>query len=305
MACVVLLGVAGLSNVVLYQLHEDGFNTTKWTEFFAPNISKIEEKKELFELLQSEHIVVTALLFSTLFGAFLIHQLQLYYIRRAKITNRQMMKKPEQVKKPAPHIGLKEITNALDPHFEELNLAGLVYAYYKSSFISKWKVDTDHDLSVLLPLVPGGKHNFTVLWGDGQCSKITAHDQDEVKHTYKEPGIYTIILDGDVDGFSFNCTGKGDYHFSCSQIVNILQWGWLKLGKSHQFYGCVNLEVSATDLLDMSGVESTEYMFYNCSSFNGDISHLDTTNIKNMSHMFCGNLYLSRNYIYLITYYLI
>jgi surface protein len=52
------------------------------------------------------------------------------------------------------------------------------------------------------------------------------------------------------------------------------------------FYGCENLNSSATDNLDLIGTTTLNNMFKNAIIFNGNISGLDTSQVTNMSSMF-------------------
>ncbi|MCA6066183.1 BspA family leucine-rich repeat surface protein [Chryseobacterium sp. RG1] len=104
---------------------------------------------------------------------------------------------------------------------------------------------------------------------------------------------------------------------SSSKLKNINQWGdvnWVP-DLSQMFYGCNNLEITATDIPDFSNVTNMSYMFYNCSSlitvpnmsnwdvsnvttmyymfgfadhFNQDIGNWDVSNVTDMSYMFDG-----------------
>jgi len=81
------------------------------------------------------------------------------------------------------------------------------------SFVSTWNTtnsgSTDND-QIQLPLESGGNYNFTVEWGDGTNSHITAWDQEDVTHTYPESGEYTIYINGTIEGWSFDDEGDAE-----------------------------------------------------------------------------------------------
>ena len=193
----------------------------------------------------------------------------------------------------------------LSPHFTELKLADLVSAYLGNPFISTWRVGTQyvhivdkdldepdetrtHAMHITLPLNANGTYDFVVEWGDGSSAHIMSHDQAEVRHTYACKGDYIVQLNGTVKGFAFGEHGIDDEAHPCSQqIIDISQWGCVQLANiGAQFYGCSHLNVSAQDVLDLTGVTNMESMFSCASSFNGDVSQWDTGSVTNMENMF-------------------
>ena len=187
------------------------------------------------------------------------------------------------------------------------------------TFVSTWKTDnagTSNDNQITLPLEASGTYDFSIYWGDGTKSDITAYDQVlqsetvAVTHSYPIAGTYEVQIDGVINGFRFNDGGDK------AKITDISQWGDLLLGNlARYFYGCANLTVTATDILDVSGVSNFAHMFHNCTSlttlnvsnwdvsnsmsFSGtfygcselitlDVSSWDTSDLKNISSMFRG-----------------
>ncbi|MCY3414927.1 MAG: BspA family leucine-rich repeat surface protein [Candidatus Heimdallarchaeota archaeon] len=180
-------------------------------------------------------------------------------------------------------------------------------------FISKW--DTDN-LSIgssglkqiSLPLVSSGTYLFYINWGDGTWNVINSWDQSEVTHTYSTDGIYTVYIDGTLNGWRFNNAGDK------LKITEISQWGNINFGNLNSyFYGCSNLVLTATDAPDLTGT-STLYqtfkdcinlgaggsmntwdvsnviymhdMFFNASSFNQEISNWNVSSVTSMNNMF-------------------
>ena len=155
-----------------------------------------------------------------------------------------------------------------------------------------------------LPLEATGSYNFTVIWGDGNVEKISAWDDAKVTHTYASAGTYTVIIRGEITGWRFNNGGDK------TKIYDIIEWGPLRLGNNNGYFqGCVNLTVSATDILDLTGtttfrdafydcsslatvpsmnewdisnITSTYAMFYNCQLFTQDISNWDVSSVTSM-----------------------
>jgi len=201
-----------------------------------------------------------------------------------------------------------------------------IYLFGKGalSFISKWdtnnvNVNSTYINQIKLPLLSSGVYDFIVDWGDGNKNLINSYNNPEIIHTYNEPGVYTIILLGEIDGFSFNSKGLvEDFTFTSYgdilKLLEISKWGSLKLGNSgNYFYGAVNLKISAEDKLDLEGITNfsfmfglcynldnienieswdlknavnTKGMFYHASLFNQDIGSWNVSNVTDMNYMF-------------------
>ena len=179
--------------------------------------------------------------------------------------------------------------NFSKPHknrFEGISLEPINDLGFKNAFISVWRTSAVSSGSsgsnqVIFPLESYGIYNFTVDWGDGTNDTITRWDQPEVNHTYGTSGVYRIIINGEIEGFRFD--GSGDRN----KIIDIINWGSLRLGNNGgYFWGCSNLDVSATDVLNLSGVTDMSGMFRDAHSFNGDLSSWDVSSVTDMSGMF-------------------
>ncbi|MDD4251191.1 MAG: BspA family leucine-rich repeat surface protein [Candidatus ainarchaeum sp.] len=134
---------------------------------------------------------------------------------------------------------------------------------------------------IKLPLYNGGSYNFLVDWNDGSTSKITSYNQAEVTHTYDVNGEYTIKIIGEITGFRFNNSGDK------LKLIDIKNWGSLRLGNSgNYFYGCANMNSSATDVLDLTGTTNLSNTFNKAVSFDGDIGSWDVSNVTNIGYMF-------------------
>jgi surface protein len=74
-----------------------------------------------------------------------------------------------------------------------------------------------------------------------------------------------------------------------SRLVDIENWGIAKwTSMESAFYGCNNLNISATDVPNLSGVLSMAQMFGNCTSLNGptNIGLWNTSSVTNMGSLF-------------------
>ena len=157
------------------------------------------------------------------------------------------------------------------------------------AFISQWKTDnagTSEDNQITLPLVSSGTYDFTVDWGDGSQDTITAHDDAAVTHTYAAAGTYTVEITGTISGWQFADGGDKD------KILDVSQWGDLAFGVNEgHFFGCSNLDVSATDAPDLTGVTSLQACFRDSGIGEADLSAWDVSSVTTMSSMFRGSAF--------------
>ena len=131
-------------------------------------------------------------------------------------------------------------------------------------------------------LVSDGDYDFYVDWGDGSRDNITGYNQSEVTHQYSSTGIYEVRIRGGITGWQF--AGVGDY----DKITEISKWGPLRFvdNDGSLFYGCSNLELTATDNLTLANTAGT--IFRNCTNLGsgGNMSNWNTSNITSMYESF-------------------
>ncbi|WP_422106263.1 BspA family leucine-rich repeat surface protein [Winogradskyella sp.] len=144
-------------------------------------------------------------------------------------------------------------------------------------FITKWETTTNNE-SITVPTFSGETYNYTVDWGDGT---IDTGFTGNAIHTYAVAGTYTVSISGTFPRIYFTINNNS------RKIIDITQWGdnpWTSMERA--FLGCVNLNISATDAPDLSGVTDLSYMFYFTDAMNGAIGHWDVSTVTTMSHMF-------------------
>ncbi len=163
-----------------------------------------------------------------------------------------------------------------------LLVAGGVFS--QNPFITTWKTNnpgTSDHISITIPTTGGG-YNYDVDWdndGDYDQMGITGN----VTHNFGTPGTRTIGIRGSFPRIYF--ANFGDRQ----KLLGISQWGdiaWTSMEAA--FYGCSNLNISATDVPNLSVVTNMVFMFGDCSNLNGpsNIGNWNTAAVTNMSHMF-------------------
>ena len=156
---------------------------------------------------------------------------------------------------------------------------------YAALFRSTWKISADGE-TITLPLVNDAMYtyNFTVDWGDGSpISKITAHDDPAITHTYTTAGDYELLIAGTLEAWSFNNDNTGDK----DKILSVESFGDLGYTNlSGAFHGSTNLSAFAggvtSDVTDMAN------MFNGATSANPDVSNWDVSKVTTMENMFNG-----------------
>ena len=158
------------------------------------------------------------------------------------------------------------------------------------TFISVWNTEktnpgSSNGSQVKLPLESQGFYDFTVNWGDGNYDTIISWNQEEVTHTYDSEGVYTIIINGTLIGWSFKDGGDK------LKLLEVKEWGALGLGNSGSyFWGCSNLNITASDSLDLTGITTLYQAFRGCTNLGdtGNMNSWDVSSVINMGSMFIG-----------------
>jgi surface protein len=160
----------------------------------------------------------------------------------------------------------------------------------QSRFESTWNttlVSLGSSLSnqIKLPLEITGTYSFFVDWGDGNSDTITVWNDPATTHTYVTPGIYTIKIYGQIEGWRFNISRDR------LKLLSVTSWGEdfrLGIGGSY-FYGCSNLDLSIVqDILNIQGMTNLSSMFRICSSLTtvNNMDLWDTSSVTGMDNMF-------------------
>jgi len=170
----------------------------------------------------------------------------------------------------------------------------------QSPFISEWNTELTSSGSspvstIQLPLRDSGEaYNLRIDWGDGSFSKVTSFNDANATHTYSSGGVYTVKIYGKIHDFRFGNTRDR------LKLLNILQWGNCSFLGTSAFYGCENLQLSASDVPDLSKHNLILVdMFRGCTAFTGasSINDWDVSNQTSALRCFfvCENFNTSIN----------
>jgi len=140
--------------------------------------------------------------------------------------------------------------------------------------------------SILLPIQ--GTSMF-IDWGDGNTETVTQSSTpnntiggNNVSHTYASAGNYVIKISVGLTRIFFNNGGDR------LKLLEIQNWGGIVWGatQASAFLGCANMQLTATDVPNLSNVTSLSDYFGSCTVFNGNIGSWDVSNVTNINRMF-------------------
>ncbi|MDF0717303.1 BspA family leucine-rich repeat surface protein, partial [Muricauda sp. 334s03] len=157
-------------------------------------------------------------------------------------------------------------------------------------FITTWQT-TGANESITIPtyatVIPNPEiYDYTVDWGDGT---VETNQTGNATHSYTSPGIHTVSISGVFPRFWSSGLSNNAQR---DRLLTVEQWGdieWSSMASA--FQNCGNLDVTATDVPDLSNVTSLYRMFYYCENLQGT-SAFNTWNVSNvtsMNSMFVSN----------------
>ncbi|MEC3881463.1 BspA family leucine-rich repeat surface protein, partial [Parapedobacter sp. 10938] len=151
------------------------------------------------------------------------------------------------------------------------------------AFVTTWDPGVVGPFIFTIPTTGTG-YDYDVHWvslDDPRVYGVVVNQTGDVTLTVPAAGTYRVSIVGDFPRIYFNNTGDRN------MIRTVEQWGdisWTSMEDA--FYGAVDLQVTATDAPDLSGVTSTARMFADALSFNSDLNHWDVSAVTDMESMF-------------------
>lgn len=180
--------------------------------------------------------------------------------------------------------------------FTILLFAFSLQMFSQGEFITVWKTDNfgvSESNEIMIPAVG----SYKVVWENidnpshnGSNTYIVNSVNDFPTLNFGASGMYRLKISSitsSVFGFEFPKSTFGTT--DCEKIIRVEQWGSNKWTTTrNMFYNCVNLEITATDNIDLTQVAYMTSMFYCCQTMKGNatISSWNTGNIVDMVSMF-------------------
>ncbi|WP_181875970.1 BspA family leucine-rich repeat surface protein [Sphingobacterium spiritivorum] len=155
--------------------------------------------------------------------------------------------------------------------------------------MSKWGGTPTH-LTITLTTAPGGSIDYSWTSSGGQTSSGTL-SADSTSFTFGMPENEIITLRLKSDNLKAFTTDK---LLNRSRLIDIPQWGTAKWSTmKNAFSGADNLNVSATDIPDLSEVTDMSGMFVGCNKLTrpANIGSWNTTNVTNMNLTFAAKIF--------------
>jgi surface protein len=135
-----------------------------------------------------------------------------------------------------------------------------------------------------MPLVSGGTYNFNV-WYDGAIIKTGTTHTDNVITFADGAGTKNIAVTGTLVRWAFNNGGDRQ------KMITVSNWGIFNHGsQAGAFYGCANMNVTATDSPILTGSTTIEAFFRGCSTltYNSSVANWDVSAITNFQNVWAS-----------------
>jgi surface protein len=181
--------------------------------------------------------------------------------------------------------------------FNETKVLAQILPGSPSNFITEW--NTQGATSLVMPgYGDPNDYFYYVYWEEvgnpANNGSALAAFQPNFTITGLQPNTaYRVEIHGDFPRFSFDVLPPYNYPGNPNSILWVRQWGSMAFQTlAHAFYNAHSLDVSATDVPNLSQVSDCSGMFYGCFSLKGIGANWNwnTSTVTNMESMFyeCG-----------------
>lgn len=107
--------------------------------------------------------------------------------------------------------------------------------------------------------LPAGSYNFEVDWGDGNTETITT--SGTTTHTYSTEGIYEVTINTNDGTFAGGLNIGNSTSRDRLKYTDIKQWGTYCTYNTCSFWGCSNMDITATDTFVYVSANGVNDMF--------------------------------------------
>ncbi len=217
---------------------------------------------------------------------------------------------------------MKKLLSPLKKTFLTILFLGLFFTVAaQNQFVIKYTIPANSPETVLIPL----KGDYGVRTGNNPTNPVG------VSYAGTDDFNYTLPAELRANGgniyFFISPRNNGDSHpfnrvyffgvpnSTRNYLTEIVQWGNIEWDSfENAFYGCKNLEITATDIPNLSNVENIDsafrdtgissvpnmddwdvsnvtnmnQVFFNAENFNQDIGNWDVSKVESMTQMFLG-----------------
>tara|TARA_Y100001933_G_scaffold263718_1_gene326304 strand:+ start:988 stop:2808 length:1821 start_codon:yes stop_codon:yes gene_type:complete len=161
-----------------------------------------------------------------------------------------------------------------------------------TSFVTTWETDANEQ-TINIGLDPDLVYDFTIAWGDGTIEEVNENvilNNDNLSHTYDLEGVYKVAINGVFPAMRTceSYLNPANTLENVDKLVTLDQWGnmeWKRM--DNMFSSCINMVYNATDIPDLSQIETMQSMFKGCQSIGSpDLTNWNVDNVTNMKSLF-------------------
>lgn len=169
-------------------------------------------------------------------------------------------------------------------------------AFSQSEFITRWNLATTGSSPTQITFPVGTSGVVSYSWTTVPAGSVgTGTFTGSAALIHSLPAGATIRLS--ISPVNFNSISLNVTTGDKRRLLDIEQWGttaWTTMQKA--FTGCSNLQISATDAPDLSGVTNLSDMFSGCVALNSpNLTTWNTASVTDMSYMFSSAYAFNQN----------
>lgn len=175
-----------------------------------------------------------------------------------------------------------------------------VFTFAQNEFITVWQpnIASSSSSGNYKIFFPGVGNNYKIYWEEigntsqsGTLNNITVQAGSHVTIDFGVGATADAKYIVKVSDGNGNFSSMEGSSIDLNKLLEIKQWGNIKWqSMKYAFWNAINMDVTATDVPDLSLVTDTSLMFSNCKNLiaNTSFGLWDTSKVTNMESMFSG-----------------